>query len=741
MSATATTESLKPNAPKGGKRFKTPTLLQMEATECGAAALGMILARHGCWVPLEQLRVACDVSRDGSKASNMLRAARQHGLVAKGFRSEPEGLTNYPFPMIVHWNFNHFLVLEGMDRKRGRVWINDPGTGPRTIGIREFDECFTGICLVFEPGSEFQRRGGRPNLLAPLRKRLAGSSNALSYVLLATLLLVLPGLVIPVFNKVFIDEILVGGSDRWLMPLLIGMGLTAVLNAVIVWLQQINLSRLEIKLALNSSAVFFWHVLRLPVQFFGQRYPGDICNRVSSNDHVASLLSGQLATNIIGLVTIVFYAVVMAFYSLPLTLITVALALLNFLALAAVARQREDSSRQLVNDQGKLGAASISGLQLIETLKSSGSESDFFTKWSGLQAKYLNAQQSLTSATTVISSVPTLLAALTTASILGVGGLLVLDGSLTIGGLVAFQGLASSFAGPIGGLVDLGGEVQTIKGELARIEDVLHYDMDERMQDNARVFAVTSPARPLPPKLRGQLEIRDLVFGYNRSDPPVIQGLNLLVEPGQRIALIGGSGSGKSTVARIVSGLHRPWSGQVLYDGMPLAELPHAWFANSVATVDQEIFLFSGTVRENIALWDPTITEEAITQALRDACVLDLIENRPGRYEAQVAENGANFSGGQRQRLEIARALAANPSVLILDEATSALDPTVEKQIDENLRRRGCTCLIVAHRLSTIRDADQILVLERGQVVEQGRHEELVENDGPYRRLIQSGEA
>jgi NHLM bacteriocin system ABC transporter peptidase/ATP-binding protein len=727
--------------PKAGKRFRTPTVLQMEATECGAAALAMILARHGCWIPLEELRLACDVSRDGSKASNMVRAARHYGLTARGYRCEPEGLERFSFPMIIHWNFNHFLVLEGIDRKRGRVWLNDPGTGPRTIGLREFDDCFTGICLTFEPGPEFQRLGRRPSLLTPLKQRLTGSGNALSYVLLATLLLVLPGLVIPVFNKVFIDEILIGGSDRWLMPLLIGMGLTALTNAAIVWLQQINLSRMEIKLALNSSAAFFWHVLRLPVQFFSQRYPGDISNRVASNDDFARLMSGQLATNLIGLVTVVFYAIVMAFYSLPLTLITVALALLNFLALAAVARRREDSSRQLVNDQGKLGATSISGLQLIETLKSSGSESDFFTKWAGLQAKYLNAQQSLASATTVISSVPTLLASLTTATILGVGGLLVLDGSLTIGGLVAFQGLATSFAGPIGSLVGLGGELQTIKGELARIDDVLHYDMDERMRDSERVFAVTTPARPLPPKLRGRLEIRELVFGYNRFDPPLIQGLDLVVEPGQRIALIGGSGSGKSTLARIVSGLHRPWSGEVLYDGMPLAELPHAWFANSVATVDQEIFLFSGSVRDNIALWDATITDEAITQALRDACVLDLIENRPGRYNAQVAENGANFSGGQRQRLEIARALATQPSVLILDEATSALDPTVEKRIDENLRRRGCTCLIVAHRLSTIRDADQILVLERGQVVEQGRHEELVAKDGPYRRLIQSGEA
>ena len=730
-----------PNAPKGGKRFKTPTILQMEATECGAAALAMILAYFGRWVPLEELRVACDVSRDGSKAPNILRAARQYGLTAKGYRADPQTIAKQPFPMILFWNFNHFLVLEGMDWKQGKVWLNDPASGPRTVSMAEFDASFTGVCLAFERTPDFQRGGRRPGLVAPLKRRLAGSQSALSYVVLATLLLVLPGLVIPVFSKVFVDDILVGGSQNWLKPLLIGMAATAILNGLLTWLQQLALARLELKLALNASAQFFWHVLRLPVTFFNQRYPGDISYRVAANDQVATLLSTRLANDMVGLITLVFYAAVMLFYDVSLTIIGVGLASLNFVALKAVARRREDSSRKLVAAQGKLGAVSISGIQVIETLKASGAEGDFFSRWAGLQAKYLSAQQELAVATTLITVVPVLLSALSTTAILGVGGFLVVNGSLTIGGLVAFQALLANFSRPIEALVGLGGELQTIKGHLARIDDVLNYRIETSLADTERVFATASATRPLPAKLCGHLELRDVVFGYNQSDPPLTNGLQLTVAPGQRVALVGGSGSGKSTIAKLVSGLYRPWSGQVLFDGIPLTEMPHAYFAQSVSTVDQEICLFPGSIRDNISMWDATITEETITQALRDACLLDAIESRPGRYDAPVAESGGNFSGGQRQRLEIARALGTNPSVLILDEAMSALDPIVERRIDENLRRRGCTCLIVAHRLSTIRDCDEIIVLERGQVAQRGRHEELITVDGPYRSLIQSGES
>lgn len=733
--------ALVPNAPRGGRRFRTPTVLQMEATECGAASLAMILARMGRWVPLEELRVACDVSRDGSKAANILRAGRQYGLVAKGYRRSPETIANLPFPMIVFWNFNHFIVLEGIDHKRGKVWLNDPASGPRTIGLKEFDEGFTGVVLAFRKDDTFTKGGRKPGVAAPLLSRLGGSTSPLAFVLLATLLLVVPGLVIPVFSMVFVDHVLVGDNGAWLKPLLFGMAATLILNGALTWLQQTALARLELKLALNASATFFWHVLRLPETFFSQRYAGDISNRVGANDQVAAMLSGQLATNVVGLVTIVFFAAVMLSYDAWLTLIGVTLALLNLVVLRAVARVREDSSRRLVSDQGRLAAASISGIQLIETLKAGGAESDFFSRWSGLQAKYLNAMQDLSRAALVASAAPVLLSGLTTAAILAVGGYRVVDGALSVGALVAFQSLMQQFSNPIRNLVGLGGDIQQIKGSLARISDVESYRTSDRLADTASVFATARSSRPLPPKLRGRVELQGLTFGYNRSAPPIVEDLDLAVEPGQRVALIGGSGSGKSTIGKLICGLHEPWSGNILFDGIPLCEMPHAYFANSVATVDQDIFLFAGTVRENVSMWDASVSEATITNALRDACILDAVEARPGRYDAEVLEGGANFSGGQRQRLEIARALAGNPSTLILDEATSALDPVVEKRIDENLRRRGCTTIIVAHRLSTIRDCDEIIVLDRGRVAQRGRHEEMVGHDGPYQRLIGTGEA
>jgi len=489
-------------------------------------------------------------------------------------------------------------------------------------------------------------------------------------------------------------------------------------------------------MSLTGSATFLWHVLRLPIEFFSQRHSGDICDRVSANDRVAKLLAGQLAVNLVGSLTVVLYAAVMIGYDPTLTLVAVCLAGLNLGALRLVSRAREETSRKLLKYQGQLAATSVVGITMIETLKASGGEADFLANWSGAQANHLNAQQTLTVWSTVLNVVPPLLSGLGNAIILGLGGLKVMDGAMTIGGVVAFQSLYESFSQPIAGLVNLGGDLQTIKGDLARLGDVMRYEPDPRAGDIGPDPA-TIRAEPRP-KLSGGLELRDVVFGYNVAEPPLIDGITLAIRPGRRVALVGGSGSGKSTLAKLVTGLHRPWSGEILFDGVPMDAIPRAVLTQSLAAVDQEIFLFEGTVLENVTLWDPTARESDVAAALRDAELLDVIDARPGRLRAQVAEGGGNFSGGQRQRMEIARALAGDPTILVMDEATSALDALVEKRIDDNIRRRGCTCLIVAHRLSTVRDADEIIVLETGRVVQRGTHEEMVGQDGPYQRLIRS---
>jgi len=706
---------------------RTPTILQMEAVECGAAALAMVLAHHGVWVPLEQLRVACGVSRDGSKASNIIKAARNFGLVAKGFRKEPSTLRDVPMPCIIHWDFNHFVVLEGIDGDR--VYINDPAIGRRQIDMAELDLSFTGVVLTMEPTEAFKKFGKKPQGLWLLLRELRGSKQAVGLLVVLSFALIVPSVVAAGFSKIFVDDILIQQTTSWLVPLLIGMAITAAFRAMLTAARQSLLLRLQTKLAVVMISRFLWHVMTLPVEFFTQRHAGDIASRISANEQIARLLSGGIAANALNLTSIFFFAAAMAIYDLPLAAIGVSMSLANVLVLRFIGERRQDLSRSLAIQQGKLVGATVSAVRTIETLKASGLEDEAFSRWAGIQARALNAEQQLGTSAIVLDMVPTLFSGLTVAAILGIGGLRVIEGSLTLGSLVAFQSLMASFSGPVTELVNYVGNFQTIRGALERLEDVYNYPPDKSGK------AVVAADR-FPPKLTGRVELDNVQFGYSILEPPLLADLSITIQPGSRVALVGASGSGKSTLAKLICGLYRPWAGEIRIDGSTLPEIPSQIFANSVAYVDQDVFLFEGTARDNLTLWDSTVMEADLSQALKDAVIHDDIAARPGNYDCYVNEGGANFSGGQRQRIEIARALVSNPSVLVLDEATAALDPITEKAIDDNLRRRGCTCIIIAHRLSTIRDCDEIILLEQGKIAERGTHEQLISRQGAYAKLV-----
>ena len=711
---------------------RTPTVLQIEAVECGAASLSMMLGYYYKFVPLTELRQACGVSRDGVTAANILKAARNYGLEAKGFKKSLEDIEEFRPPFVVFWKFNHFLVVDRFTKKQ--VYLNDPATGPRKVSRAEFDEGYTGIVLTFKPTASFQKGGHKRSAIHGLKTRLKGSTGALGFCVIAGFLLVLPTLAIPAFSRVFIDNILLARRLDWLPYVLLGMCATILLQALLTGLQLRYLRSLKVKLSVSMTSQFVWHVLRLPVSFYSQRYAGEISDRIEVNDSVADVISGRLTTTAISSVMVVFYAIVMFQYDILLTLIVVSFAAINVAVLQWAARSRTDANRRLVQEYGKASGVAIAGLQGIETLKASGLESDFFARWVGYYTKAINAQQALSLSNRMLGLLPSLLSTLSALFLLVIGGWRVIDGSLSIGMLVAFQLLTQSFQGPVNNLVGFANTLQILQGNLERLDDVLENTTDLALPKAMSPANISTPAH----RLAGAIDIQNLSFGYSPLDDPLIENFNLSVKPGQRIAFVGGSGSGKSTLVKIISGLYQPNSGEIYFDDQRREELPTAVITHSIAMVEQDILLFAGSIRDNLTLWDSTIPEDTIRHACQDAEIEEAILSKPYGYDAVLLEGGQNLSGGQRQRLEIARALVNQPSILIMDEATSALDTETEKTIDQNLRRRGCTCLIVAHRLSTIRDADEIIVLERGKVVQRGTHEQLWQEKGRYADLIQS---
>ncbi|MFE0761249.1 NHLP family bacteriocin export ABC transporter peptidase/permease/ATPase subunit [Streptomyces smyrnaeus] len=718
-------------APKGGhKSVRTPTVLQMEAVECGAAALAMVLGHYGRHVPLEELRIACGVSRDGSRASSLLKAARGYGLTAKGMQMEPAALAEVRAPAILFWEFNHYVVFDGLGRRFGRrgVHINDPARGRRFVPMEEFDTSFTGVVLTFSPSDSFRRGGRKPSVAGALPARLRGTSGAMLAALVASFLLVVVGASVPALSRTYIDTFVFGGQDSLLDVLFAAMGATVVLTGVLTALQQGNLLRARLISSTLSSARFLRHLLRLPVTFFAQRNPADLVQRLQSNDTVAETLARDLAAAGVDAVVVVGYAVLLWTYDPQLTLVGVGIALLNVVAMRVVIRLRATGTQKLRADRAKLTNTSYSGLQLIETMKATGGENGYFRRWAGQHATTLDVQQRLGIPSAALAVVAPTLATLNSALILLIGGTRAVDGAITAGLLVAFQALVTSFTAPLTRLNSVAGRIQDFAADVARLKDVEAFPADPLY------------TRPEPPastrRLAGHITLENVTFGYNPLDKPLLTGLSLAVGPGQQIALVGGSGSGKSTVSRLLAGLYTPWEGAIHIDGQRLEDLPRGALAASVSFVDQDVFLFEGTVRDNVALWDPSIPDDAVEEALRDAELYEDVARRPGGLHSRVEQDGRNFSGGQRQRLEIARALVRRPSILVLDEVTSALDAETEAVIIDNMRRRGCACVVIAHRLSTVRDSDEIVVLDRGTVVERGRHEQLLAAQGPYARLV-----
>ncbi|MFI6374142.1 NHLP family bacteriocin export ABC transporter peptidase/permease/ATPase subunit [Streptomyces sp. NPDC050546] len=713
------------------KTVRTPTVLQMEAVECGAASLAMVLGHYGKHVPLEELRIACGVSRDGSRASNLLKAARSYGLTAKGMQMDLAALAEVKSPAVLFWEFNHYVVYDGMGRRFGRrgVYINDPGKGRRFVPMEDFDGSFTGVVLVMEPGEDFTRGGRKPGVLGAMPARLRGTAGTMPAAVLSSLLLVAVGASVPALSRTYIDEFLIGNQTSLLGVLFASMGACVLLTVVLTWLQQANLLHGRIISSTLSSARFLRHLLRLPVTFFSQRSPADLVQRLQSNDAVAETLSRDLAAAGVDAVVVVLYAVLLYTYDPQLTFVGIGVALLNIVAMRVVVRLRATRTAKLRADTARLTNTAYTGLQLIETMKATGGEDGYFRKWAGQHATTLEEQQRLGVPSAWLGVVAPTLATLNSGLILWIGGMRAVEGHISVGLLVAFQALVARFTAPLTRLNGVAGRIQDFAADVARLKDVENFKADP-------LYGRPDSGDGSTRRLQGHVELQNITFGYSPLDKPLLTGFDLTVGPGRQVALVGGSGSGKSTVSRLISGLYAPWEGVIRIDGQRIDDIPRGALAASVSFVDQDVFLFEGTVRDNVALWDPSIPDDAVEDALRDAALHDVITRRPGGIHSKVEQDGRNFSGGQRQRLEIARALVRRPSILVLDEVTSALDAETELVVMDNLRRRGCACVVIAHRLSTVRDSDEIVVLEHGTVVERGRHEELVARGGAYATLV-----
>ena len=710
---------------------KVPIIIQLEALECGAACLDMIMAYYGLWIPLEQVRVDCGVSRDGSNAKNVLIAARNYGFEANGYRFEPEDLKKEGlFPCIIHWQFNHFVVLNGF--KGNYAYINDPARGLVKISEKEFDESFTGIVLMMQPGENFKPGGKRRSVLEFAKSRLTGALPAVAFVCLTTIVSYLFSIINPVMSQIFMDRLLSGSNPEWLMPFISIMSLLAIIQIIVSIISIVYSLRINGKMAVIGSSSFMWKVLKMPIEFFSQRMIGDILQRKASNASISSVLVNTLAPLALNTIMMIFYLVIMIRYSLPLTLIGISTILINTVVSNYISKKRINLMMVQMRDSGKLSSTTMNGISMIETIKASGAENGFFQKWSGYQASVNYQNVKFSKNNLYFGMIPMFLSTLANYAVLFIGVYLTMSNKFSLGQTMTFQGILGSFMAPATSLISAGQSIQEMRTEMERIEDVMRY------KDDPYVIETPVDDNSDYSKLSGNIELKNITFGYSPLAKPLIENFSMSIKPGDRVAFVGSSGCGKSTLSKLISGLHKQWDGEITFDGKRIDEIDRSVFTGSLAVVDQDIIIFEDTISNNIKMWDKTIEDFEVILAARDAQIYDDIMAKPGGFEYKLTEGGKDLSGGQRQRLEIARVLAQDPSIIILDEATSALDAKTEAEVVQAIKDRGITCIVIAHRLSTIRDCDEIVVLDHGKVVERGTHEQLLANNGPYTELVTS---
>ena len=706
---------------------KVPVVMQLEALECGAASLCMILAYYNKWIPLEQVREDCGVSRDGSNARNILKAARYYGMEAKGYRYEPKTLKEKgSFPCIIHWNFNHFVVLDGF--RGDKAYLNDPARGTYSVSMETFDDSFTGICLQFAPTEAFVPSGKPKSMLAFAAKRLKGTGVAIAFTILTGIIAGLMGFVQPAFSRVFLDHLLTGKNLAWTTPFLLFLSVFNLIQIIMSALQAVYSLRINGKMAAVGNASYMWKILKMPMKFFSQRAAGDIQGRQSSNATIANTLIGTFSPLLLNTIMMVFYFVVMLRYSVILTVIGLASLTINTIISQYISKKRINITRVSMRDSAKLSAATVAGIEMIETIKASGAENGYFKKWSGYQAAVNTQQVKFLKLDQYLGMIPQYVSSFASNAVLFLGVWLTMQGDFTVGMIMAFQGFLSSFVAPAMTLVSAGQTLQEMRTQMERVDDVMEYPDDH-------VFDENNSSEKLN-KLLGKIEVKNLVFGYSPLAEPLMKGFNMTLEPGKSVAIVGASGCGKSTISKLISGLYQPWSGEILFDGKPMNKIPKNVFRGSIAVVDQDIILFEDTIANNIKMWEESIEDFEMILAARDAQIHDDIMQRPKGYQHKLIEGGKDFSGGQRQRLEIARALAQDPTIMILDEATSALDAKTEYALVNAVRDRGITCIVIAHRLSTIRSCDEIIVMDHGEIMDCGTHKELMENSTIYRELV-----